>query len=180
MILTARGTSLRSPFLPLAWQVWPKCPRPTSFPKSYLAPKFLLYPKFLSSDWSSPSPSVAPSSGIGPSSGGFALPNLLTREALMCFAGDGGGNGRLKNFLPGVDRPGDGETPPGKGEAPPWGYGLAPPPWGYGLGHGLVAAEDRAGVCLTADLDGVGGGRSATAEVGRSSSTSMTEGMVLP
>ena len=61
----------------------------------------------------------------------------------MCFAGDGGGNGLLKNLL-GVAEPlaGDGETPPGSG--------LADTPCGYGLGHGLwLGFEDRAGVFFT-------------------------------
>lgn len=56
----------------------------------------------------------------------------------MCLAGDGGGNGRLKNLRPGVDdRAGDGDTPDGNG---------LEIPVGYGLDHGL---EDLAGVCLT-------------------------------
>lgn len=66
----------------------------------------------------------------------------------MCFAGDGGGNGRLNNLL-GVDAlAGDGETPAGSG--------LAATPWGYGLGHGL-GYEDRAGEFFT-PLRGVDGG----------------------
>ena len=61
----------------------------------------------------------------------------------MCFAGEGGGNGRRKNLL-GVEPlealAGEGDTPGGSG--------LADTPCGYGLGHGLWL-EDLAGVFFT-------------------------------
>jgi len=145
IILTATVWSLSSPFLTVAEQVWPKCPLPISFPNSYLAPKFLLYPKLLSSDCCCCcccSASTPPCSGIGPSFGFPPPPSLLTNDAAICFAGDGGGNGLLKNLL-GVDAlAGDGDTPPGSG--------LAATPCGYVLGQGLgCVEEDLAGVFFT-------------------------------
>lgn len=50
----------------------------------------------------------------------------------MCLAGEGGGNGRLKNRR-GVDLAGDGDTPAGSGLP-------VTVPVGYGLGH--VAFDD--------------------------------------
>lgn len=127
MIFTATDTPLSSPFFPLAQQVWPKCPRPTSFPSSNFAPKFFPYPKLLSNVLS-PSPLSPCSSGIGPSFG-FVFPCLRIKAAIIGFAGDGGGSGHL-NFLPGVLAAGDGATPAGRG-----------------LLKGLVE-NDVAGVCL--------------------------------
>uniref|UniRef100_A0A0A9HK74 Uncharacterized protein n=1 Tax=Arundo donax TaxID=35708 RepID=A0A0A9HK74_ARUDO len=40
MTLTARTWPLMSPLRARARQVWPKWPRPTSFPSSYLAAKW--------------------------------------------------------------------------------------------------------------------------------------------
>jgi hypothetical protein len=107
----------------------------TKMPSPYLFPKLVLGSEILAV-------AEAPrSSGIGPSFGLEAWPSRFASDALMCFAGDGGGKGRRKNLL-GVDEPlaGDGDTPPGSG--------LADTPCGYGLGHGL-GFEDRAGVFFT-------------------------------
>lgn len=119
-ILTATVWPLMSPFFALAKHVFPKWPRPTSFPSSYLDPKFFPYPKFLFSVGFSAFP-VA-SSAVVPSLG---LPGSrrLASAALMCFAGDGGGKGRRKNRR-GVELAGEGETPAGNGLAEPWVYGL--------------------------------------------------------
>jgi len=124
MILTATEIPLSSPFFPLAQQVWPKCPRPTSFPSSNFAPKFFPYPKLLSNVLSPPPPPSPCSSGIGPSFGFIFL-----YKSIIGFAGDGGGSGHL-NFFPGVFVAGDGITPAGRG-----------------LLNGLVEKE-VAGVCL--------------------------------
>jgi hypothetical protein len=106
------GCPLRSPLRILAKQVWPKWPRPTSWPSSYFALKFLGYPKCLSRGFSHNSteedcgmkpPALAPPAATPPAPPwlGFgapaaALPWRLTRDDWMCLAGDGGGNGRLK------------------------------------------------------------------------------------
>jgi len=42
-------------------------------------------------------------------------PSLFISEALMCFAGDGGGKGRRKNLLGVEVLAGEGETPGGRG-----------------------------------------------------------------
>lgn len=112
MIFTATDWPLSSPFFPLAQQVWPKWPRPTSFPSSNFAPKFFPYPKLLSRDLS-PSPPSPCSSGMGPSFGFAVFPCRRRSAAMIGFAGEGGGRGH-RNFLPGVFA-GDGATPGGRG-----------------------------------------------------------------
>lgn len=135
MILTATSCPLASPFLTRAEQVFPKCPRPTSFPSSYFAAKFFPYPKLLSNPLSgggsvftgeavgaeaaaAPAPSLLDSwTGLAGTRGGLgeaAPPKRLAREALMCLAGEGGGKGRRKKRR-GVERAGEGATPCGRG-----------------------------------------------------------------
>lgn len=96
MTLTATCCPLSSPFLNLAEQVYPKCPRPTSLPTSYLVEKFFENPKLLSRP-DTPPPSTSLPSGIV-ASFGFTDPCRRASNARMCFAGDGGGNGRRKNL----------------------------------------------------------------------------------
>ena len=93
MILTATCWPLCSPFLTLAARVYPKCPLPTSSPSSYLFETCLENPKFLSKPVI---PSASLPSGID-ASFGFTEPCRRARTARICFAGDGGGNGFLKN-----------------------------------------------------------------------------------
>lgn len=88
--LTATSCPFSSPFLAVAEEVYPKWPRPTSSPSSYLAKKFFENPKLLSK----PSSASDPSGIEAPF--GFTEPWRRARRALMCFAGEGGGKGRLK------------------------------------------------------------------------------------
>ncbi|RWR84117.1 hypothetical protein CKAN_01290500 [Cinnamomum micranthum f. kanehirae] len=96
MTFTATCCPFSSPFLNLAEHVYPKCPRPTSPPSSYLLAKFFENPKLLSSP--APPPSASFPCTIA-ASFGFTDPCLLANTARMCFAGDGGGKGRRKNLL---------------------------------------------------------------------------------
>ncbi|KAF0909643.1 hypothetical protein E2562_000009 [Oryza meyeriana var. granulata] len=67
------------------------------YPSSYMAAKCLEKPKLLSS------PTLGlPDSGMD-ASFGFTEPCRRARSARMCFAGDGGGNGRLNPPRAGVD-----------------------------------------------------------------------------